>query len=179
VPGIYFHSLVATPNYTEGVEETGQNRTINRRKYNEDTLRDLLRKRGGHQGTVFKRYKRMLKTRTRRKAFHPDAGQLVHSGGKNLFIVQRTSLDKKDIVLCVYNFTKKEQVIKNPQNTPLLQNASNLYDLVSGKTLSSGKKGLTLQPYQAVWLTPPGSAKGATGKPAKKKKRSAAKKKSA
>ncbi|MEM9929844.1 MAG: alpha-amylase, partial [Bacteroidota bacterium] len=26
IPGIYFHSLTATENYQEGVEETGQNR---------------------------------------------------------------------------------------------------------------------------------------------------------
>jgi len=167
VPGVYFHSLVATPNYEEGVEETGQNRTINRRKYEEETLAGLLGSRDGRQARVFRRYTRMLKHRARREAFHPDGAQLVHNGGKNLFIVQRTSLDGKDVVLCVFNFTAKEQVIRNPQNTPLLQNATSFYDILSGKTLSSGKKGLTLQPYQAVWLTP-GNGGGKPARGAKK-----------
>ena len=42
IPALYFHSFTATPNYQEGVKDTGHNRTINRRKWKADELDALL-----------------------------------------------------------------------------------------------------------------------------------------
>ena len=44
VPAFYIHSLTATPNYLEGVAKTKHNRTINRRKWNLDELREIIKK---------------------------------------------------------------------------------------------------------------------------------------
>ena len=43
IPAIYFHSLCGTENFLDGVKETGQNRTINRRKWNRSELEKLLK----------------------------------------------------------------------------------------------------------------------------------------
>jgi len=40
IPGIYIHSLFGTENYLEGVEKTGQKRTINRKKFQYDKLKE-------------------------------------------------------------------------------------------------------------------------------------------
>ncbi|KAB1990937.1 alpha-amylase, partial [Haemophilus parainfluenzae] len=42
IPAFYIHSLLATRNYTEGAEATGINRTINRYKWDYDTLQKEL-----------------------------------------------------------------------------------------------------------------------------------------
>ncbi len=42
IPGVYFHSLVGTPNDTQGVATTGRARSINRRKFGLGELRGIL-----------------------------------------------------------------------------------------------------------------------------------------
>jgi len=42
IPGIYINSLFGTENYLEGVEKTGQRRTINRKKFQYDKLKEDL-----------------------------------------------------------------------------------------------------------------------------------------
>jgi len=155
VPAIYFHSLVGTPNYIEGVKETGQNRTINRRKYDEKELSELLNEEDSAQSNLFQKYLTLLRRRRNHPAFHPDGEQIVHQGGQKLFILERIAPDKSEKILCVFNFTDKEQILKNSAAMPIMHEASNVYDLISAKRYTpNGKKGLKLAPYQAMWLTP-------------------------
>ncbi|MGF1448303.1 MAG: alpha-amylase family glycosyl hydrolase [Opitutales bacterium] len=164
VPAVYFHSLVGTPNYQEGVERTQHNRTINRRKYARDELDAVLAVKDGLQARVFRRYQQMLRRRARHPAFHPDGPQVVHNGGKNLFILERTSPDGNESVMCLFNFTAKKQVIGGSRGTPLLGSASSAYDILSQKSVSFGTKGLSLEPFQAVWLTVPSKRAASNGK---------------
>ncbi|MGF1483257.1 MAG: alpha-amylase family glycosyl hydrolase [Opitutales bacterium] len=153
VPAVYFHSLVGTPNYQEGVECTQHNRTINRRKYARAELDDILAETDSTQARVLRRYQQMLRRRARHPAFHPDGAQVIHNGGKHFFILERTSVDGNETVLCIFNFTAKKQTIGGSKGTPLLGSASTAYDILSQKNLSFGTKGLSLEPFQAVWLT--------------------------
>lgn len=152
IPGVYLHSLTATPNYTKGVEETGINRRINRRKWDLDELEEHLD--GPVSKFVFETYLQMLRRRASHPAFHPDAEQHVLDIDPELFVHSRISVNKDEVIFCVYNFTAKEKTITNPATTPLLQKTKKFYDILSGKTHGSGKKGLKLAPYQAMWLVP-------------------------
>ena len=77
IPAVYFHSLCATPNYTEGVKETGHNRTINRKKWKSEELETLLEDEESNSGEIFEWYTRVLRRRASCPAFHPDASQKV------------------------------------------------------------------------------------------------------
>ena len=80
IPGLYFHSLVGTPNWTAGVEETGRARTINRRKFSRAELDehsvDPTRE------AVFEGYRSLLNARRGEPAFHPEAAQTSWSSAR-------------------------------------------------------------------------------------------------
>ena len=84
----------------------------------------------------------------------PDGAMIIHDLGPKLFGLTRVSPDESEVIICIYNFTHEPQTISNPQSTPLLKDTKNFYDILSGKTLGSGKKGVVLDPYQAMWLVP-------------------------
>ncbi len=77
VPGIYFHSLVATPNYHQGVRQRGYPRAINRRKYGYRELLCLLESAQGAPRLVLEQYRRLLALRRAHRAFSPWADQQV------------------------------------------------------------------------------------------------------
>jgi len=154
IPGIYIHSLLATGNDLAGGETSGMNRRINRRKYTLDELGAHLKDGPAHE--VFERYLKMLRRRANHPAFHPDAEQHVFDLDPGLFVHSRISVNRDEVVFCIYNFAAKEKTITNPADTDLLKSAKNFYDILGGKTYGSGKKGLKLAPYQALWLVPRG-----------------------
>ncbi len=153
IPGVYFHSLMGTPNNRTEAEATGIKRRINRLKYQRNDLEALLN-RDGPQQQIFQRYQQLLRRRANQPAFHPDAEQRIHDMGESFFVIERTSISGNQTIFCVFNFTAEPQTLVNPVSSDLLRSAKKFYDIVSGKTLSSGKKGLTMQPYQAMWLVP-------------------------
>lgn len=152
VPGIYIHSLFGTENYDEGVEETGQNRTINRRKWELPELKDHLK--AGVGKLVFNRYLRMLRRRTEYPAFHPDAAQEVYNINSGLFVHKRTSLDGEQMILCVFNLTNKEKTIKKLCPDDSFNSAGKFYDILRAREFTPGKRGFSIKPYQALWLVP-------------------------
>ena len=154
IPAVYFHSLVGTPNYLEGVETTGHARTINRRKWDIEELDAALDESGGVQAKVNAGYLRMIKVRRGRSAFHPDAGQKIHDLGPELFAFVRSSVDGSEKILCVHNFTAKKQEIPPGEITGLLGDSKGFQNLLTGKAVASGGGNITLKPYQAMWLLP-------------------------
>lgn len=154
IPAVYFHSLMATPNYLDGVKETGRARTINRRKYEEGELYRVLSNPSNSQGRVFRRYIQLLRRRANHPAFNPDGPQFIHDLGAHFFVVERRSTLGNQRIYCVFNLTGEEQTLKNPGGNATLSKAKKFYDIVSGKTYSSGKKGVKMAPYQFFWLLP-------------------------
>jgi sucrose phosphorylase len=73
VPGVYAHSLVASPNDLAGVAATGASRSINRARFASDPFTD----RGGLGARCFAGMRAMLGRRATSDAFHPDAAQDV------------------------------------------------------------------------------------------------------
>lgn len=152
IPAVYFHSLCATPNYTEGVKETGHNRTINRKKWKSEELETLLKDVESNSGEIFEWYTRVLRRRASCPAFHPDASQKVIELGDEIFAFERRSLDGSQVIICLFNFLPHE--VRSNQKDTMSSYLSNgpVKDLISGGEFSFDNESFALRPYQALWL---------------------------
>ncbi len=146
VPGIYFHSLVGSHNYPEGVTLTGNNRSINRQKFNYDYLQERLSQDGHIEKMIFTVYKKLLSIKIHETAFNPF-GEFeflnIHSG---IFAILRHAKDKQQSILALHNFTNND--IKLRLSNDLVYP---LYDiLANNKTYEAGD--ITIASYQSMWL---------------------------
>jgi sucrose phosphorylase len=148
IPGIYFHSLVGTSNDHEGVQRTGRNRSINRRKFDLDELRGILDREGSVERLVLDGYRRMLEVRIRQPAFHPDARQvLVETGHRAVVAFLRIGLDGQRI-LVLANVGPGAVAVDLPRaaDVPFHE------DLLSGRAVEGPQ--YDLGPYEIAWLAP-------------------------
>lgn len=151
IPALYIHSLFGTNNYSEGVELSGNNRTINRYKWNLNNLRGKLENTETHHSIIFSGMKRLLAIRCAQPAFHPNATQFTLHLDDNLFGFWRQSPKRDQSVFCIHNITNSK--ISIPLSRINLISLDSWTDLISGKVFTNLHDDLTLSPYQAVWLT--------------------------
>jgi sucrose phosphorylase len=152
IPAVYFHSLCGTPNYDKGVKESGQNRRINRRKWDREELNDLLKNQEENSGGIFEWYTRVLRRRASCPAFHPDATQEILDFGKKVFALERKSVDGNQTILCLFNFSSEQVEIKKKEIVLTYFPNEKARDLIKGGELIIEKGNITLRPYQALWL---------------------------
>jgi len=147
MPGIYFHSLVGTRNSHKGVQQTGQNRTINRRKFALDELRAILADERSAQRMVFEGYKRLLAVRIAQPAFHPDAEQaVIDTGHLSLISFVRTSPDplQRIVVLANVGSEPVEVDLAAFGGEPPERN------LIDDRTVAGGR--YEVEPFGLAWL---------------------------
>ena len=149
LPALYIHSLLGTPNDMHGVEQTGQLRAINRRRWDWGELSHLL----GQPETVHARclqeLTRRLRMRGTHPAFDPQAAQTVLDLGAELFGVVRTAADGRRVA-CLFNFTGERRQLAL-QVLPLEVNETE--DLLGTRAALRLGDELELEPYAAVWLS--------------------------
>ena len=149
VPAIYIHSFLATQNYYQGVEHTNQNRTINRYKWNEDELTNLLETEN-HHSAVFNQMKGLLNIRRQQKCFHPNAEQFVLHISDEIFGFWRQSIDRSEKLFCIFNMTDETQSLDlTCLNLPY---DGTWIDLVAGQKYGDIYDTVKLTPYQFIWL---------------------------
>lgn len=154
IPAVYFHSLCGTPNDLDGYKVTKRNRTVNRKKWTQDELNQLLDDQETLPAQIFSWYSRTLRMRAGCPAFHPEAPQEILNFGSDLFAVRRDSTDGGLSVICLFNFTSEDSKISDMSLLSSLFPEGKARDLISGGEIAWGKKdALTLRPYQAVWLS--------------------------
>jgi len=151
IPAIYIHSLLATNNYTEGVELTKHNRTINRYKWNIDELSERLDDGYSHHHKVYTRMKALLAIRIKQPAFHPNATQFTLHLGDKIFGFWRQSPRRDQSIFCIHNITDEEICL--PMSSINLFTTESWLDLVSGETYSNLYQDLILPPYGFVWIS--------------------------
>ena len=146
IPGIYFHSLVGTPNNHEGVQETGRARTINRKKFQREELDEVLGDHDSSQSQVLNGYRRMLAIRREQPAFHPDASQQVfQTDAPALVALVRESTNPAQKLLVLANLGSQPV----PVNVEGLLGVQPKRDLLGqGEPAAS----VTLAPHQVAWL---------------------------
>jgi glucosylglycerate phosphorylase len=140
MPAVYVHSLLGTPNWEEGVAETGRPRTINRRKFARGDLEAILADPDSAERKVFDGYRRLLKVRRRQRAFHPDAPQeLVESDNPAVAAFIRGNSEFGPRVMVAANFS----------DAPVSIQADSIFshDLISGTPAST-----EIPPGGIIWL---------------------------
>ncbi len=153
VPGVYFHSLVGSRNYHDGVKHSGSNRTINREKYNFDWLENELSTQGSLAKRMLDSYKRLISIRINEKSFNPFGDFEFLDLDERLFVIDRISKDNKERILAIHNFSNEEVTVIVPENitSPLCDILSancNQYECDDCKA----RREITLEAYQMMWL---------------------------
>jgi sucrose phosphorylase len=154
IPAVYFHSLCGTPNDLEGYKVTKRNRTVNRKKWDQDALNQLLDDHETLPAQIFAWYSRTLRMRAGCPAFHPEAPQEILNFGSDIFALRRDSSDGGLSVICLFNFTSEDSKIPEMSLLNSLFPQGKARDLISGGEIDWGQKDtLSLRPYQALWLS--------------------------
>ncbi len=144
MPTFYIHSLLASHNYSAGVEETGRARTINREKLAYAELEKEIQHPASRRGKIFQNLLQAIKVRTYMPAFHPSAYQKICDMGPKLFCILRTADAGRILAISNLSGEVVEHCLKEKFEDLC-------YDLLSANTLNPQK--LKLKPYQTVWLS--------------------------
>ena len=151
IPAFYIHSLLATENDHERVENTGRLRSINRSQWQLDQLEQTLADPLSHHSKAFHELKRLIAIRRRQPAFHPNATQFTLHLGLQLFGFWRQSMRRDQSIFCIHNISDQiQQVALSDIN---LIGTDHWLDLISGMTIDDLSGSITLKPYQSVWLS--------------------------
>ena len=153
VPGIYFHSLVGSRNYHDGVKHSGVNRTINREKYNMDWLENELSTQGTLAKKMLDSYKRLISIRINEKAFNPFGKFEFLDLDERLFAVDQQSIDNEERIIAIHNFSNERVTCTLPRNiiTSLCDILTSNCSILDSSNYEE-KKEFTLEPYQIMWL---------------------------
>jgi sucrose phosphorylase len=151
IPGLYIHSLLATPNDLDKLANTGQNRAINRHQWDADALQAALADDGRPHRAVFEALSQLIRLRAQQPAFHPNATQFTLQLGDACLGFWRQSMDRRQSIFCISNVSAETQVLRvSDVNLIAMQSWR---DLIGGQPLSPQQSELLLAPYQTLWLT--------------------------
>lgn len=155
IPAFYFHSLFATHNDEQRLTKTGQNRSINRHRWELSALEDALSNGSEHQ-QAFEDLSRLILIRKNNPAFHPNATQFtLHmptSGHLNhIFAFWRQSVDREQSIFCINNITNEPKGISLADLNLVI--IDKWQDLLSGQYYNNHKATIELSPYQTLWLS--------------------------
>lgn len=145
VPGIYFHSLIGTRNYYDGVQRTGINRSINREKFSLQFLEEELDQTSSSKNRVFAAYKRAISIRTRERAFDPFGPFDFPRLHPQVFAIAHRCCEHSEQILALHNFSAAPVAITLADDFPLPAE-----DLFSHQPVEAHD--VTLDPYGIVWL---------------------------
>lgn len=151
IPAFYIHSLLATGNSDELYAQTGQPRSINRHTWDHDDLDERLLDEQLHHKDIFQKLKQRIRIRRKQAAFHPNATQLTLHLGDKIFAFWRESLDRRQSIFVLNNVTS-ERVSFSLHELNLIE-TDNWRDLLSGESYLAHQDEVTLEPYQAVWIS--------------------------
>ena len=151
IPGIYIHSLLGTQNDYEKLKNTHHNRSINRHRWDYESLQAQLAEPTTTHHQVLKKLTKLIEIRTAQPAFHPNATQFTLHLGLQLFGFWRQSINRKQSIFCISNIT--DQIMELPISELNLIITESWVDLISGDEITDLTQAIQLQPYQTVWLS--------------------------
>lgn len=151
IPGIYIHSLLGTSNDYEKVANTGQNRSINRKRWDFNELEALLDSPFSQHHKVLTRISQLIRIRKAQPAFHPNATQFTLQLNNQLFGYWRQSLDRKQSIFCISNISDEEQTILLSDIN--LIGTDNWIDLITRDEIALSSGFLQMKPYQVLWIS--------------------------
>ena len=147
VPAIYFNSLFGTSNDEANFIITGNNRDINRYRWNENNLILNLKNKNSKQSIFYNSITNLLDIRAKQRAFHPNAPRLNINLGSKIYCFKRISIDKRQIIICITNLTSKVQFPK------LNKRYHSWRNLIDNSFTQKNKEIFKLEPFQTLWLS--------------------------
>ena len=151
IPAFYIHSMFGTQNDLSLLSATGQNRAINRHKWDAGELTELLSDPASHHAQVFEGLKKLINIRSRQAAFHPNATQFTLHLGERIFAFWRQSIDRTQSIFALHNITDDYQVFSLSDIN--LIDIDLWVDLINCKSISSRKGKIKLAPYEVIWIS--------------------------
>jgi sucrose phosphorylase len=146
VPAIYFNSLFGKSNDEAKYVITGNNRDINRYKWNYENIIKKLNDKNSKQSIFYQNLGKLLEIKRKQKAFHPYAQRLNINLGSKLFCFKRTSLDKKQTIISITNCSSVDQY-------PKLGKKYDKWKNIINPKINSSNKFLKLKPFETMWLS--------------------------
>lgn len=151
IPAFYIHSLLATENDSVKMEQSGNNRAINRHVWQCDELSKKLTDPQSHHSIVLNRLKNLIRIRTAQKAFHPNATQYTLHLGEGIFAYWRQSRKREQSIFCVYNISNLPQSVT--LSSMNLVETHEWFDLLSDTRFDDLYATFKLNPYQCLWIS--------------------------
>jgi glucosylglycerate phosphorylase len=153
VPGVYLPSLFGAKNDTATALASRDNRAINRRAFQVESLMQMLADRGSWVRAVATGFRRLLKRRIECAAFHPNGASSVLEIDPAVFAIVRVSPSGTERVLAVTNLTARDVEIAVPR-VSLGTGARTWRDLLghTRHTVSDDALQLAMKPYEVIWL---------------------------
>ena len=146
VPAIYFNSLFGKSNDEAKYVITGNNRDINRYKWNYENITKNLKDKNSKQSIFYQNLGKLLEIKRKQKAFHPNAQRLNINLGSKLFCFKRTSLDKKQTIISITNCSSVDQY-------PKLNKKYSKWKNIINPKMDSLNKSFKLKPFETMWLS--------------------------
>ena len=147
IPAVYFNSLFGKSNDDAKYVITGNNRDINRYKWNYKNITKKLSNKNSKQSIFFKNLRKLLDVKKKQKAFHPNAKRLNINLGSKIFCFKRISLDKKQTIISITNCSSVNQYPK------LAKKYSKWKNIINSQINFTDNKTLKLKPFETIWLS--------------------------
>jgi len=151
IPAFYIHSVLGTTNDYELMKKNSQNRSINRKSWEFNEIKNKLLDDKSINNQVYKSIINLIKIRKRQPAFHPNAIQFTFNLGKNFFGIWRQSLDKKQSIFSITNVTNIFQYLDLTELN--LIESEKWWDLINNNEITNIKSTIALKAYQTVWIS--------------------------
>ncbi len=146
IPAIYFNSMFGTSNDEAKFVITGNNRDVNRYRWNFKNITSKLKNDKSKQSIFYQNMCNLLSIRRKQKAFHPNASRQNINLGSNFFSFKRVSIDKDQTIICITNLSSKIQ--KTHLNKAYLS-----WNNLIGSKIEIKNKLLILKPFETIWLS--------------------------
>ena len=147
IPAIYFNSIFGTSNDEAKYIITGNNRDVNRYRWNYKNITNKLKISNTKQNIFYNKLCILLNIRRKQKAFHPNASRFNLNFGQKIFAFMRVSKNKKQTIVCITNLSSKTQKTKIDKKYRKMRN------LFSSTIQIEDKKFLILKPFETIWLS--------------------------
>ncbi len=146
MPALYIHSLLATTNDLDLVEQTGRTRSINRGHWQFDALQARLSDPESPQAQMLEHCKKIMRCRAAQPALAPESEQAVSPGPPGVFLLRRSCADQTMMIAA--------SMLDVPQAVPMQGTGlpeGMFEDQLTGSRVAVGET-LLLEPYQVLWL---------------------------
>ncbi|EEJ0015204.1 sugar phosphorylase [Listeria innocua] len=141
VPAVYVQSILGSRNDYSGVETTGHNRSINRKKYDLAEITAELEQAESLRKETYEALTKLISTRKAESLFHPEIAMEVLESTAELFVVKRSS--GAESIILIHNLSEKEVHYSLDSGV-----YTNLY---TGSAVT-GSDSIKLRGYEFCWL---------------------------